>query len=228
MNESPDDPPPIDRTGIWDRINAYAFNLRSFGTSRKGDRDRDRNILPITSSSSTRSAARSDGLHPQTACPSPNARQVPTAQQLSGDQIDYVSTSLSSTESISVDAHCRENNPAIGSEGRPNVFLRIYTTAKMVVFSSWVNWLLLFVPVGIALGALHQSMGDKSPISPTVIFAINAVAIIPLASMLGYATECVASNMGDTIGALLNVTFGNAVELIILYIWSLLPSSLRS
>lgn len=114
-------------------------------------------------------------------------------------------------------AHDRTKAPSVGSEGSPNVFFRLYIYAKMVVVSSWVNWLLFFVPAGIALGALHRSMGDESPVSPTVVFAINAIAIIPLASMLGYATECVASNMGDTIGALLNVTFGNAVELIILY-----------
>ncbi len=48
-----------------------------------------------------------------------------------------------------------------------------------------------------------------------VIFAMNALAIVPLASLLSYATESVASRLGDTIGALLNVTFGNAVELII-------------
>jgi len=119
-----------------------------------------------------------------------------------------------------MDAPGREKASAIGSEGKRSVFFRIYTTAKGVAFSSWINWLLLFVPAGIAVGALHRGMGDSSPVSPTVIFAINAVAIVPLASMLGYATECVASNMGDTIGALLNVTFGNAVELIILYIWT--------
>ncbi|KAI4271845.1 MAG: hypothetical protein LQ337_005713 [Flavoplaca oasis] len=44
---------------------------------------------------------------------------------------------------------------------------------------------------------------------------MNAVAIIPLAGLLSYATESVAREMGDTVGALMNVTFGNAVELII-------------
>ncbi len=44
---------------------------------------------------------------------------------------------------------------------------------------------------------------------------MNALAIVPLASLLSHATEGVASRLGDTIGALLNVTFGNAVELII-------------
>jgi calcium/proton exchanger cax len=37
------------------------------------------------------------------------------------------------------------------------------------------------------------------------------VAIIPLASLLAFATESVAVRLGDSWGALLNVTFGNAV-----------------
>jgi len=53
-------------------------------------------------------------------------------------------------------------------------------------------------------------------LSPTIIFAMNAIAIIPLAGLLTHATETVAASLGDTLGALLNVSFGNAVELIIL------------
>ncbi|KAL1980125.1 hypothetical protein VTN96DRAFT_4614 [Rasamsonia emersonii] len=215
MNESSDDPPPIDRTGIWDRTNAYALNLRSFGTPRHSDRHCDRSSHLVTSPSDTRPAAPNDGLHPQTASSPTGAHQTSITQQSSSDQVEHGSISLSPTGSIPVGAHDRTKAPSVGSEGSPNVFFRLYIYAKMVVVSSWVNWLLFFVPAGIALGALHRSMGDESPVSPTVVFAINAIAIIPLASMLGYATECVASNMGDTIGALLNVTFGNAVELII-------------
>ena len=47
---------------------------------------------------------------------------------------------------------------------------------------------------------------------------MNAIAIIPLAGLLAHATESVASRMGDTWASLLNVTFGNAVELIIFII----------
>ena len=71
-----------------------------------------------------------------------------------------------------------------------------------------MNLLLVFVPVGIAV--------NFAGVSPTVVFALNAIAIIPLAGLLSHATEAVASSMGDTVGALMNVTFGNAVELIIL------------
>ncbi|GFF27594.1 lactobacillus up-regulated protein [Aspergillus udagawae] len=85
--------------------------------------------------------------------------------------------------------------------------IRFGRHTKEVLFHSWVNVLLVFVPVGIVVEAIG--------LNPAVIFAMNAVAIIPLAGILSHATECVASRLGDTVGALINVTFGNAVELII-------------
>lgn len=76
------------------------------------------------------------------------------------------------------------------------------------VFYSWINVLLVFVPVGIAL---HFVPG----ISGTLVFVINFIAIIPLAGMLAYATEELALYIGEVLGGLLNATFGNAVELIV-------------
>lgn len=95
-----------------------------------------------------------------------------------------------------------------------NRFLR---DVKRIILCSWVNWLLVFVPVGIIMGILVD-WAHIDAISPSAVFAINAVAIIPLASLLAYATESVASKVGDTVGALMNVSFGNAVELIIFII----------
>lgn len=97
-----------------------------------------------------------------------------------------------------------------GGETKANIFVRFYTACKEILFASWINVLLIFVPVGITV----QFMG----VSPNIVFAMNAIAIIPLAGSLSYATECVASEMGDTVGSLMNVTFGNAVELIIFII----------
>lgn len=81
---------------------------------------------------------------------------------------------------------------------------------KDALFSNWVNVLLVFVPVGIAVEAMGAS--------PAIVFAMNAIAIVPLAGLLSHATESVAARLGDTLGALLNVSFGNAVELIIFII----------
>ncbi|OLN84394.1 Vacuolar calcium ion transporter 4 [Colletotrichum chlorophyti] len=99
------------------------------------------------------------------------------------------------------------NNNKTPSQQKPGVLTRFYLTSKMIMFHSWVNVLLIFVPIGIVVQALH--------LNPGLVFAMNAVAIIPLAGLLSHATESVASKLGDTVGALLNVTFGNAVELII-------------
>ena len=89
-----------------------------------------------------------------------------------------------------------------------NATARFLKHARNAICYSWVNVLLIFVPVGIAA----QAAGLR----PEIVFSMNAIAIIPLAGLLSHATESVASRLGDTVGALLNVTFGNAVELIIL------------
>ena len=100
-----------------------------------------------------------------------------------------------------------QEKPGILSRVR-NATIRFGKHTKTTLFHSWVNVLLVFVPVGIAV--------EAAGMSPAIIFAMNAVAIVPLAGLLSHATECVASRLGDTVGALINVTFGNAVELIIL------------
>ncbi|KKK13312.1 hypothetical protein AOCH_003032 [Aspergillus ochraceoroseus] len=96
--------------------------------------------------------------------------------------------------------------------------IRFLRHTKNALCHSWVNVLLVFVPIGIAVEAVG--------LNPAVVFAMNAVAIIPLAGLLSHATESVASRLGDTVGALLNVTFGNAVELII-FIIALVKNEIR-
>lgn len=76
-----------------------------------------------------------------------------------------------------------------------------------VLASSYVNVLLVFVPAGIILGALG--------LDPTAVFIVNFLAIIPLAALLSFATEELSVKLGQTIGGLMNATFGNAVELIV-------------
>lgn len=76
------------------------------------------------------------------------------------------------------------------------------------VFGSWINLMLVFVPVGIALHEVHS-------VSRIVVFVVNFLAIIPLAAMLSFATEELALYVGETLGGLLNASFGNAVELIV-------------
>ena len=71
-----------------------------------------------------------------------------------------------------------------------------------------LQWLLVFLPVAVAL---HYLL----PREEALIFVTACLAIIPLAGLLGNATEHLASRAGSGIGALLNATFGNAAELII-------------
>ncbi len=56
---------------------------------------------------------------------------------------------------------------------------------------------------------------DVAGVSAIVVFAASALGIIPTAALMGRATEELASRSGPGIGGLLNVTFGNAPELII-------------
>jgi Ca2+:H+ antiporter len=71
-----------------------------------------------------------------------------------------------------------------------------------------LKWMLLFVPVAIALEWF-------APGQHLLVFLAAALAILPLAGWLGRATEQLAERSGDGVGGLLNATFGNATELII-------------
>ena len=72
-----------------------------------------------------------------------------------------------------------------------------------------MNFLLIFVPVAFVLEYL--------PVADTWIFGVSALAILPLAGLIGRATKELAVRTGSTVGGLLNATFGNATELIIAF-----------
>jgi Ca2+:H+ antiporter len=70
-----------------------------------------------------------------------------------------------------------------------------------------INVLLLAAPLGIAASYFGMSHA--------VVFCLCFLGLIPLAKLLGDATEHLAENMNQTIGGLLNATFGNAAEVIV-------------
>lgn len=70
-----------------------------------------------------------------------------------------------------------------------------------------LRYLLVFVPIAVVA---EFFIGN-----PVLIFAASAIALIPLAGVLGEATEELALHYGPRIGGLLNATLGNAAELII-------------
>jgi Ca2+:H+ antiporter len=68
-------------------------------------------------------------------------------------------------------------------------------------------WLLPALPLAIVLKLLH--------VDALWLFLVSCVAVIPLAGLMGRATENLAETLGPALGGLLNATFGNAAELII-------------
>ncbi len=71
----------------------------------------------------------------------------------------------------------------------------------------YLNILLIFVPVAIVGEFLHWG--------PTIVFIASALGVVPLAGLLGQATEELAVHTGPRWGGFLNATLGNAAELII-------------
>lgn len=70
-----------------------------------------------------------------------------------------------------------------------------------------LKFMLLFVPISF--------IGKFLNFSPTIMFILAALSIIPLAGIMGEGTEEISSYTGPKIGGFLNATFGNATELII-------------
>jgi Ca2+:H+ antiporter len=67
----------------------------------------------------------------------------------------------------------------------------------------------IFIPIAVVLELAHAS--------PLLVFTAAALGVIPTAALMGEATEHLAARSGPGIGGLLNVTFGNAPELIIAF-----------
>jgi Ca2+:H+ antiporter len=70
-----------------------------------------------------------------------------------------------------------------------------------------LDWLLILVPVSIASAI--------AGVEGVPIFAMSALAILPLAGLIGRSTEQLALHTGPRVGGLINATFGNVTELII-------------
>lgn len=79
--------------------------------------------------------------------------------------------------------------------------------AFLLTPKGWPYLLVPFIPIAIAL--------DVADANSVAIFFTAALGIIPTAALMGSATEELAARSGPGIGGLLNVTFGNAPELII-------------
>ncbi|KAI1794683.1 calcium/proton exchanger [Ganoderma leucocontextum] len=103
---------------------------------------------------------------------------------------------------------------SLSVQGQPS-WLQSY---KFFIFGSYVNVLLVFVPLSIISHTLNWDAALR--------FGFSFIAIMPLAAMLGTATEQLSLKLGQTLSGLLNASFGNAVEIIV-GIAALLQGELR-
>jgi Ca2+:H+ antiporter len=71
----------------------------------------------------------------------------------------------------------------------------------------WRISILLLTPAAVISALVHAP--------PVIVFLVAALALVPLASLLGDATEQLAGHIGPLLGGLLNATLGNVAELII-------------
>ncbi|KAL5529559.1 hypothetical protein ACEPAG_5544 [Sanghuangporus baumii] len=78
---------------------------------------------------------------------------------------------------------------------------------KFYFFGSWLNVLLVFVPLSFLSHWLDWDAGLR--------FLFSFIAIMPLAKLLGDATDQLSLKLGQTVSGLLNASFGNAVEIIV-------------
>ena len=106
------------------------------------------------------------------------------------------------------DINGTESQPLLHAHGLRSIYHNPFTEAcTEILFSNYVNVLLIFMPIGIVSGAL----GWSAPLT----FVFNFLAIMALASLLSFATEELSKKVGQTLGGLLNASFGNATELIV-------------
>jgi Ca2+:H+ antiporter len=197
-------------------------HFKTHGGTHRSSRRPDSNSVPLNSpanpnadTSNNGSAASSPRPGPQGGsgdagggCGLASAQPAPPTDPDSSSSRRPVNTSQATQPGAVVGAEGEKQEETPNPEEKKPIMHRFWRTLKAILLHSKINVLLAFVPVGIAIA--------QTGASPAVIFAMNAIAIVPLAGLLSFATESVAHRLGDSLGALLNVTFGNAVELIIL------------
>lgn len=200
---------------------SYINRIRSWATSKANgnsslSNDTSRPTLPLANQdiinndkSTTSTSHNASHNHPAPSLRAPNNDK----HQVVSATANHVADETSSDHPPPAPPPQADGEGAVVEPEKPqrkSVGVRFYITVRSILLSSYINIFLVLVPVAIA--------SKVAGLKPSIVFALNAIAIIPLAGLLSHATESVAKRMGDTIGALMNVTFGNAVELIILYV----------
>jgi hypothetical protein len=109
---------------------------------------------------------------------------------------------------VEVGSQRRVSGPHTPASTTPKVRHSFLRTVRQILAYSWSNLLLVFVPIGY--------ITYLADVNAPIVFTSNALAVIPLSNLLTLATECIARDMGDSVGALMNISFGNLIEMIIL------------
>ncbi|KAK3361854.1 Sodium/calcium exchanger protein-domain-containing protein [Lasiosphaeria ovina] len=130
-----------------------------------------------------------------------------TSEDQVAERITSVLVSESSTDIGPGNTRKTSNGSKLFKHVRPNEPFTIANQLQRTLLNSCINILLLAAPSGITL--------HFTSVTPVAIFVTNFVAIIPLSASLSFAIEGVALRLGEALGGLLNVTCGNAVELIV-------------
>ena len=139
--------------------------------------------------------------------PATNFKQRNTSDDASPAQTSKTTapTSMNHSTGVIVSRDGGDGAPSPHSGGEMDYSLR--TQVRKMFMEKWqLKVLLVTVPIAI-FGQGH--------VSSDVLFFMSFFGLIPLAGLLGDFTEDLALRSNDVIGALINVTFGNATELII-------------
>eukprot|EP01039_Chlorochromonas_danica_P007416 gene7418-8202_t len=92
-------------------------------------------------------------------------------------------------------------------ENNGEISISFWQSLKVILLTGPLNALLVTIPLAILSSSLN--------LSHLIIFILSLLALAPLAERLGYVTEQLAFHTNDTVGGLLNATFGNATEIIV-------------
>lgn len=85
--------------------------------------------------------------------------------------------------------------------------ITFWSGANEIIRGGPINLLLVFVPCAIVSNAMSMPEG--------LTFTLSLLGLAPMAERLGFVTEQLALHTNESIGGLLNATFGNATELIV-------------
>lgn len=129
-----------------------------------------------------------------------NDPAMPKVGELRAARTDEKSTLLPHAQSS-------HGTPRRGADAPPPSWREDLVAMRNMVIGQRLNVLLLAAPFAV--------WSYLAPWSDAWVFALNFIVLVPLANMLGEATEALAFHTGETIGGLVNATFGNAVEVVV-------------